>query len=66
MSHLDITNVRDYAMYMALASKQQVNIEVQIQIQIDLQGKGREEAWSRYLEKEKKPISKLCDGKKPI
>ena len=38
MSHLDITNVRDYAMYMALASKQQVQIKVQLQIQAQLAG----------------------------
>lgn len=49
MTNLDITNVRDYAIYMALSSKNQ--------------GKGRSKAWDKYQKKEQKPLSKLCDYK---
>lgn len=50
MSKFDITNVRDYAMFMALSSSDQ--------------GIGVKEAWDRYIKQYKKPLGELCPGSK--
>ena len=49
MSNLTITNLRDYAIYMALTPTNM--------------GTGGKLAWSRYLEAKKKPLSEVCQGK---
>ena len=72
MSDLDITNVRDYSMFMALSSHKQVLCKMPgtfpYSVQPYHQGIGQSVAWSNYLkEAAGKPLSQLClDGPKKM
>ena len=65
MTKLDITNVRDYSMFMALSSHKQVPCKMPrtfpYSVQPYHQGIGQSVAWSNYLkEAAGKPLSQLC------
>ena len=69
MTQLNITNVRDYSMFMALSSHKQVPCKMLFySMQPNRQGIGQSVAWSNYLkESAGKPLSQLClDGPKKM